>query len=310
MAKRRSRASKPQLEQNVMEYHAGSAADLVDCSAGLTVINRKQYHQTKSYKPLAYHVRAQCITTGSDADPIKFYTAANSWTTKNAVTMLGRQYATQLKSSGITKSMLPRYGKELRLALRTNVDYTHSSGSDGDQDAYLASTAIQPVDSDGNGVMQAYTNTSGDSVTFLTTNDLTTISIPETGVNVAPETVVLSLTGTSDHDANDFVVIPEYLGARRNASVEDLNVDLPHDDSLMLRIGAASAENLDDILESTERFGEDRPYDENGANELVLQGALMAAGDYCSFVAPLGLVRVIGNTDSKYIFTVTAITEM
>ena len=293
-----------------MEYHAGSAADLVDCSAGLTVINRKQYHQTKSYKPLAYHVRAQCITTGSDADPIKFYTAANSWTTKNAVTMLGRHYAAQLKRNGITKKMLPRYGKELRLALKTGADYTHASGSDGDSDAYLASTAIQPVDSDGNGVMQAYTNTSGNSVTFLTANDLTTISIPEAAASGDPETVVASLTGTTNHGENDFAVIPEFLGARRNASVEDLNVDLPHDQSLMLRIGSTAAEHFDDILESTERFGEDRPYDENGANELVLQGALMAAGDYCSFVAPLGLVRVIGNTDSKYIFTVTAITEM
>lgn len=273
-------------------------------------MNRKQYHQTKSYRPLSYHIRAQCITTGGDADPVKFYTAPNTWTTKNAVVMFGQQYKKQLKENGITKSMLPRYGRELRMALRTGYGYNHASGADGDQDAYLHSVAIQPRDSDGNNIMSSYTNTSGETVTFASTNDLTTVSIPEDAADGNPETIVPSLTGSSSHDANDFAIIPEYLGARRNASVEDLNVDLPHDDSLMLRIGAAAGEHFDDILESTERFGEDRPYDENGANELVLQGALMAAGDYCSFVAPLGLVYVVGNTDSKYIFTVTAITEM
>lgn len=306
------RSSKPQPEQNVMRYHATNTTNYLDLAGGLGALNRKQYHQTKGLKPLLYHVRAQCLTLGADSDPIEFGTAPNTWTTRNAVVKLGAMYAKQLRDNGLRRSQLPKYGRELRLALKTNAGYTHGAGADGyGQEAYLASGNICPVDHAGDTVFASYTNSDGVSVTYSTGNELSTISIPEVTAAGEPEVVVPSLIGTSDHDANDMAVISEYLGSRRNAddSVEK-DVHFPSDDNLLMRIGATANEHFDDVVEAIEDVGDKRPYNEAGANQIVTQGILGAVGDYCSFVAPLGLIQVLGNADAKYMITVTAITEM
>ena len=299
-----------------MKFNASQVEHTMDIAACLTATNRKQYDQTKSYRPLLFHVRAQCVTLGSDSDPIEFVTAANTWTTKNAVVKLGAMYKKQLKDNGVTISMLPKYGKEMRLALETSVGYDHGSGSEGygaatlDDDAG-AGVAIFPCDIDGSSLFNAYTNTDGQSATFYNSNRLTTISVAPTTAGDESQTVVPCLLGTTDFDANDLAVIPEYLGSRRNQhDHEDLNDDLPHDDNILNRIGSTAQEHYDDIMDTLEDGSVYRPYDEAGANKLVHQGALMAAGDYCSFVAPLGLVSVRGNADAKFLLTVTAITEM
>lgn len=313
--KKARRISKPQPEQNVMYFISENANMVLDLSAALTAVNRKQYHQTKGMKPLAYHVRAQCITTGSDADPIFFSTAPNTWTTRNAVSMLGSQFKKQLRENGIRISQLPTYGRELRLALQTGVGYTHGSGSDGFGTASLLNTGANKVYHallpDGSEVFTDYTNTDGATVSYETANELTLISIPETAADGEPETVVCSLIGTSDHDANDFAVIPEYLGARRNAHDHvERDHDFPEDTNLMMRIGAVANEHFDDVVDAIEDVGDLRPYNETGANTLMLQGILGAVGDYTSFVAPLGLIKVQGNSDARFLLTVTAITEM
>lgn len=302
----------PQPEQNVMRYHATATTNYLDIAAGLACVNRKQYHQTKSLKPLLYHVRAQCITLGADSDPIEFGTAANSWTTRNAVVMLGAMYRKQLRDNGIRISQLPKYGREMRLALATNSGYTHGSGADGfGQEAYPDSTSLGPLDHAGNTLFASYTNSDGVSVAFATGNELTVISVPEPEADGEPETVVSSLTGTTDHGANDLAVIPEYLAARRNAddSVE-ADSHFPSDDNLLMRIGASSDEHFDEVIQAVESTGDKRPYNEAGANLITTQGILAAAGDYCSFVAPLGLIQVKGNADSKFLMTVSAITQM
>lgn len=316
MAKRRS-AKKLQPEQNQL-YFVGDANDdrALDLAAALTAINRKQYHQTKGYKPLLYHWRAQCISLGDSSTPIVFGTAANTWTTRNAVTMLGAMYRKQLRGNNITKSMLGRYGRELRLALKTGEGYTHGAGADGFGPATLdvsgGNSVMVPVQVDGSTSSFAdYTNSDGTTVGYGGSNTLTTIAIPETTADGEPETVVCSLVGTSDHDANDFAVVPEYLASRRNRHDHDeADHSLPEDTSLMLRIGSTADEHLDDVIEATEDIGVTRPYNEAGANALYPQGILAAVGDYASGVAPLGLLKVDGCTNAKFLFTVTAITEM
>ena len=317
MAKRKAkRMSQPQPEQNIMKFHTSRVEHTIDSSACLTASNRKQYDQTKSYRPLLYHIRAQCITLGSDSDPIQFATAANTWSTKNAVVKLGAKYRKQLRDNDITMSMLPKYGRELRLALETAVRYDHGSGADGYGPATLDDDdadglALYPRDVEGASLFNSYANTDGTTATFYNSNRLTTISVPATTVDGEAKTVVPCLLGTTDFANNDLAVITEYLGSRRNAhDHEELNHDLPHDDNILNRIGSASQEHFDDIVDSLEDGNVLRPYDEAGANKLVVQGALMAAGDYCSFVAPLGLVSVRSNNDAKFLFTVTAITEM
>jgi len=316
MAKRKAkRISKPQPEQNTMYFITENATQFLDCAAALTAINRKQYHQTRNFKPLAYHVRAQCITTGSDSTPILFGTAPNTWTTRNAVTKLGIMYKKQLRDNSLKVSQLPTYARELRLSLKTGEGYTQGTANDGLQDATLdnsgAGKAFIPEDIDGGACFTSYTNTDGVDVTYFSSNDLTVLSIPEATASGEPETVVPALIGTSDHGANDLAVIPEFLSSRRNAHDHtELNHDLPEDTNLLHRLGAAANEHFDDIVGAIEQTGTERPYDEAGANRVYLQGALMAAGDYTSFVAPLGLIEINGNADSKFLLTVTAITEM
>lgn len=318
MAKRKARRiSKPQPEQNVMLFEPVATAHTIDLAACLTAINRKQYHQTKNLKPLAYHFRAQAIDV--DSSSIQFTTAPNTWTTRNAVIKLGAMYRKHLSNNGLRLSQLPKYGREMRLGLETGKGYTHGEGSDGfAASATLATSgtayALPPRSGHVGGsgtVFTSYTNTDGDSATFYNTNDLTLISVPETAADGEPETVVVSLLGTTDHGANDLALIPEYLGSRRNAD-DDVEVDahFPEDTNLLMRIGSTADEHFDDVIDALEETGDMRPYDEAGANSRVLQGALMANGDYCSGIAPLGLLRFDGTADQEFIITVTAITEM
>lgn len=72
---------------------------------------------------------------------------------------------------------------------------------------------------------------------------------------------------------------------------DEKDSNIPSDDNLLMRIGAAANEHFDDVVEAIEDVGDRRPYNEAGANALVMQGALMAAGDYCSGVAPLDLSK-------------------
>ena len=301
-----------------MKFNTSQTDHTLDLAAALTAANRKQYHQTKNLRPLLYHFRAQAITLGGDTDPIEFASAANTWTTKNAVVKLGAMYRKQMRDNSISIKQLPRYGRELRLSLQTGTDgYDHASGSDGfagsatlDDDA-TAGNSLYPRDVADASLFNAYTNTDGTSATYYNSNMLSLISIPETTADGEPETVVVCLTGTSDHDANDLALIPEYLASRRNShDHSEIDADIPSDDNLLMRIGATANEHFDDIIDAVEETGALRPYDEAGANKLVHQGAIMAAGDYCSGVAPLGLLNLKCNADAKFLLTVTAITEM
>lgn len=299
-----------------MHFAATNANNVIDLSAALTAVNRKQYHQTKNFKALAYHFRAQCLTLGSDTSPVVISAAPNTWTTRNAVNMLGAMYRKQLANNNITRRMLGKYGREIRMGFGTGFGYVHGSGSDGFAgSATLASSGsgqvLFPTQWTGAEVFANYTNTDGTAVTKYSANDLTLVSVPEAAADAEPETVVFCLTGTSDHDANDFAVIDEYLKSRRNAGDhEEIDATLPDDTSLMLRIGSTADEHLDDVIDALEETGDQRPYDIASADTDLPVGFLAAVGDYCSGVAPCGLLKVSGNADSKYFITVTAITEM
>ena len=230
--------------------------------------------------------------------------------------MLGAQYAKQLKKNEIRVSSLPKYGREMRLALETSVGYAHGTGAYGFGDATLdnagANKVHMPRDGQAAESFVDYTNTDGATVTYEGANDLTIFAVPaDNTATITAEAVVASLIGTTDHANNDLAVIPEYLASRRNAHDHvEVDHDIPSDTSLLLRLGATTPAQLDDILDAVEQYGTERPYNEASANTLYMQGMLGAVGDYCSFVAPLGLIKVDGNADSKFLLTVSAITEM
>ena len=247
----------------------------------------------------------------SGVTPIKFSTAPNTWTTRNAVTMLGAMYSQQLSKNNIRRSQLPTYGREMRLALNTAAGYTHGAGSDGFAGSATLASNLQPVNNGGTEFFADYTGSDGTTISYETANDLSLFSIPEATADGEPETVVPALIGTTNHDDNDLAVISEYLKSRRNQHDEtEVDLDLPSDDSLLIRLGSSADEHLDDVIDAIEETGDQRPYNDAGANTQCLQGALMAAGDYCSFIAPLGLIRFDGHADHDWFITVSAITEM
>lgn len=310
MARKRARRAKsPQPEQTCMYVQADATTISMDLAAMLSAINRKQYHQTKGLRPLLYHFRVQGVAM--DSAVMKFGSAPNTWTTKNAVVKLGAMYRKQLRDNGLSLRQLPRYGRELRLALATGVGYDHGSGADGfSASATLTNTAF-PEDLDGNTVFADYTGSDGTTITQFTSNDLTLISVPEMTADGEPETVVVSLTGTTNHGNNDMALIPEYLSSRRNTADElEEDVDFPSDDNLLMRIGATANEHFDDIVDALEDTGDQRPYNEAGANQIVPQAIVCNAGDYASGVAPLGLIEFNGTSNQEFLIWVTAITQM
>ena len=303
--------SKPQPEQNTLFFKATGTQKHLDLAAALSAINRKQYHHTKKLRPLAYHVRAQAVDLASGT--IKFSTAANTWTTKNALTMFGAKYRDHLKMNGIKVSDLYTYAREIRYALTTaETGFTHSSGGDGFAGSPVL-TAEFPSDWSENTIYADYNLSDGDTFTnaYQNSNELTMVSLPETAADGEPETLVPSLTGTSSHGDNKIAVIPEYLNSRRNSPDEEReSLRLPDDTSLMHRLGSAQDEHADDAIRALEMIGEFKPYNEAGANMLVPQGFLGAVGDYSSFVAPCGLIQVDCADNAEYLITVSAITEM
>jgi len=321
MAKRAGkRSGKPQPEQNVLYFEMTAATNHIDLASCLTAINRKQYHQTKNLKPLAYHFRVQGLDV--DSSIIKFSTAPNTWTTKNAVVKAGAEFRKYLGKNGLKRSQLPIWGRELRFALTTvETGYTHATGSDGF--GRPTGAGLQPMNflsdqsTDNLGEAFAdYTDTaSGDgvsTVTFELASGPTLLSLSESGASGEPEAIVMALTGTSNHGDNKLAVIPEYLSGRRNQDdVVSVDHEIPSDDNLLNRLGSSTEEHYDEVIQAMElSHGTHRPYNEAGANALYPQCIVAAVGDYASGVSPCGLLEVKGTANQEFLLWVTAITEM
>lgn len=312
--------AKAQPEQSVMYFEMKATTNHIDLASCLTAINRKQYHQTKNLKPLSYHFRVQAMDV--DSTLIKFSAAPNTWTTRNALVKAGGKYRQYLRNNDIKRSQLPTWGRELRYALTTaETGYSHASGSDGY--GRPTGSGLQPMNflsdqsTDNQGEAFAdYTDTAtGDgvsTVTFELASGPTLLSLAESASDGEPETVVMALTGTSDHDDNKLAVIPEYLSGRRNHDdVVSIDHELPSDDNLLNRLGAADQEYYEEVVQALEvSHGTHRPYNEAGANALYPQCILAANGDYASGVAPCGLLEVKGTANQEFLLWVTAITEM
>lgn len=91
--------------------------------------------------------------------------------------------------------MLPKFGKELRLAIATSAGYSHGAGADGfgQVASYSGLMPRTGVVGDSGEIFADYTNSDGSSVTDANANELSTISIPEATADGEPEVVVISL---------------------------------------------------------------------------------------------------------------------
>ena len=86
----------------------------LDIPAALTAVNRKQYHQfTAKGDPLCYTVTVTGLITDRE---LKFCTAPNTWTTRNAAKKTAAGWMEQMKNSNIRMSELPTYARRFRCA--------------------------------------------------------------------------------------------------------------------------------------------------------------------------------------------------
>eukprot|EP00661_Eupelagonemidae_sp_cell13_P004456 gene4456-3845_t len=106
------------LEQNRMYYRnaAGAQVGYIDVPRGLAAVNGKSIAQTKrskgKYKPLGFLIRVRALSGDIGVETLNC-----GYPTRNAVVLAGHARDEMLKTSGISRSNLESYQKELRLLM-------------------------------------------------------------------------------------------------------------------------------------------------------------------------------------------------
>jgi len=289
------------------EDNENDSADIyLDIPAALTAVNRKQYHQTTlAGDPLCYTVSIQVIAS---TKTLTASTAANTWTTRNAVKKTAVGWKRQMKNSGIRMSELPTYARRFRCAIESGA---HVSGAN-QQSLYKH---LVPQDAAGKRLFANYTppGAAPDTSTYFSSNEIVMLSIASEAVPA--EAYRCSLLGDTDAAGTSFGMIYEFLKSRRNMREQaDPDTEFPDDDGLMNTIFATSESLADDVTEAVDDYNINRPYDETTANEAHV-GAMVAAdvANYReTFSAPLGLIKFTGDypASSIFIIDVEAVYEM
>jgi len=299
----------------------------VDLAQCLTVINKKQYHQTSSKGvPLCYAFTIQSIVQG-EAFPI--LTLPKTWCVRNSVTKLYAGWRKQMKDSGFRLKDLSPYGRRLRLGFTD--DAVESDGSlSGSIEPYHQSA----VSTDGNlgTVFTPYTTTEGTSVTYSLAGEVTTIVVPSDTEGAPPlEMPAVMLSQTTSASTTLFRAVGQYLRSRNVMREDQSPADSTLDPSnYMVRLFSGAQPETDEIITEAQEFQEVRPYSmeldasSNFAAEFetsTYEGfdtlSATSSGMYSS-VAPLGLI-CLGDIDGtgdattafdQFLITVHAIYEM
>ena len=257
----------------------------IDLAAAMSAVNRKQHHQVqKDGSPLAYAVS---VTVHSCKSGMKFMTALNNWTTKNAVKKTAIGWKRQLMHGGVKMSDLPTYAKRFRCALEPQAISAGSGRS--------LALNMQPILADEyTPAFSSYTDSLGDNATYSNTNEIVMVPVGPDGAVVEYK---MKLIG--DSASGQFGVISEYLKSRRNIrDASDPTLEFPDPDNLLDPLFATAEELSDDIVDAVQDYNTQRPYDEEGSNELTVGCKVIptVAGiaQQFSFVVPLGLIKIQG----------------
>jgi hypothetical protein len=274
----------------------------IDIASCLTAVNRKQYHQvTASGDPLCYTVTVTNIKSGS---PLKFCTAPNTWTTRNAVKKTAVGWKAQMKNSGIRMSELPTYARRFRAAFNFR-------GVDAAANTQHLKDHMCPDGCDESRLFTPYVAPDGGTVTYENANDITLLALDDGG-----DDYKCVLTGdTTTTGGHFFGMIYEYLKSRRNMREEsDPTTEFPDTDGLMNTLFATSEELADDVTEAVDEYMIARPYSESDASDAVFAGYVESGTTNYreTFSAPLGLISLDSGwiEDDEFIIDVEAVYEM
>jgi hypothetical protein len=282
----------------------------IDIASCLTAVNRKQYHQcTTSGDPLCYTITVTALETKVTAGvtaPLTFETAANSWTTKNAVKKTAVGWKKQMKNSGIRMSELPTYARRFRAAFSFR-------GVDAGANTQHLLDHMCPDGADGKRLFTPFSAPDGGIVNYENANDVTLLALEDSG-----DDWKCILTGDT-HDAGSgakyFGMIYEYLKSRRNMREEsDPSTEFPDTDGLMNTLFATSEELADDVTGAVDAYMIARPYSEVDAHDAVYAGKVVPeTTNYKeTFSCPLGLLSISSglSEDDEFMIDVEAVYEM
>ncbi len=315
-------------EQQILLQVKTGGQRFVDLAQCLTVINKKQYHQTsRKGVPLCYAFTIQSIVQG-EAFPI--LTLPKTWCVRNSVTKLYAGWRKQMKDAGFRLSDLSPYGRRLRLGFTDSaVDDTTGYLSGSIEPYYQSATS---GDGTPQPVFEPYDTDSGFEVTYSIAGEVTTIVVPSDTEGSAPmELPAVMLSESTGATTTRFRAVGQYLRSR-NVMREDQS---PDDSSLdpanfLVRLFSGAQPETDEILTEAQEFQEVRPYtmeldgSSNFASEfetstyIDLNTMSTTNSGMYSGVAPLGLI-CLGDIDGtgdtttaadQFLVTVHAIYEM
>ena len=259
----------------------------IDLAAAMSAVNRKQYHQCeKNGTPLCYAVT---VTSFRCKSGMFMATAANSWTTRNAVKKTAIGWKRQLKHGGVKLSDLPTYAKRFRCGFDSEA---HPAG------AGLRTLAkhLQPIESDQvTPCFTDYTDSLGDGATYENTNEIVIVPVGPDGAVVEYR---MNLTGGTS--SGEFGMIEEFLNSRRNIrDASDPTLEFPDADNLLDPLFATAEELSDDIVEAAEDYNTARPYSEVNAKDefvgCIIEPTTVGIPQAQSMVVPLGLIKIQGK---------------
>jgi len=276
----------------------------IDIASCLTAVNRKQYHQsTRSGDPLCYTVS---ITNVKSTDALRFCTAANTWTTKNAAKKTAAGWKEQMKNSNIRMSELPTYAQRFRAAL-------NERAVDAGVDTQYLKDHMCPDGCDFDRLFTPYYAPDGGKITYENANDVTLLALDD---NVLGDFKAVLTGATADSPAGRFFgMIHEYLKSRRNMREEsDPTTEFPDTDGLMNTLFATSEEFADDVTGAVDEYMIARPYSESDASDAVFAASITAnTTNYKeTFSAPMGLIVLDSGwaQDDEFFIDVEAVYEM
>lgn len=273
----------------------------IDLAAALSAANNKQYHHVaKDGTPLCYSYTIHSMSN----TPITATASPTNWAVRNAIKMTAAGWKKQLKNSNVKMSELPVYGKRMRLAF-DRAALSGVSGKESQLDMHM-----YPLDAAQASLFNGYTDTSGDTVTYSSANEVTQVVIadPDPGDEPLEKRVTISNGGTH---AAAFDVVPAYIAARRNMTTEDADT-LPAITSEMSTLFATSEELSEDVIEAITGERENRPYSEADGVAVIsahVDPAIQVTS--ASGLAPCGLLKFTSLANSDiFMIDVHAIYEM
>jgi len=319
-----------QCEQTTLYYRTEGETGYVDLASSMTAANRVQYHQVSSSgNPNCFTVMITALKSS-----FAFWHLQNQFATCRAVKQTSEGWKTQLRHGGVKLADLPPYGRRARFALEAG-SYVKDSTAISGEDIYTLSKLHLPplMSTNGNEFFGWYMSTDGMRIAYeardalvagsLSANHITQVTV--TDGDGAESNVPLVVSG--DGVSGEFNVITQYMKARRQTPDVSIDTPGPEEGSDMLNLFSIAEEMSDDIVDAVDDYMDWKPYTpDNGGTGTSYANfdALTEAGE-CSTVTavdtqyppnfiicdvPLGLLKVLGASDTDFRIDVLAIYEM